>query len=412
MADSLPAQNAQLQTQHVELEVDRDSWLRSWIRWKPTSRVMLAEAEHKLLHILSGRYQGRYIPVTGGRNRLWTICINGSLHTIKTGDAENSPPLGILHHQTEDKSELHTANGDTSPLASNTPLVLIHGMGGGVGLWSRNLATISQDRALYAFDLLGFGRSSRPNFSYEADIVEEQFVQSVEDWREAVGLENFVLLGHSLGGFVAAGYAMKYPDRVKHLVLVDPWGFPERPAVPQQRPFPLWVRALATLLKPFNPLAVVRAAGPWGPGLIRRFRPDLEVKFAGLEGREEEIPVFDYIYHCNAQPPSGETAFSTLSIPFGWAKNPMIRRIHEMSPRVPLTMIYGSRSWVDSSTGYQVKYLRNDSHVDVQIIKGAGHHVYAEKPEEFNTLVRKLCKTVDEEMKNSTQHREDVGSTQ
>ncbi|XP_013387926.1 protein ABHD4-like [Lingula anatina] len=90
----------------------------------------------------------------------------------------------------------------------------------------------------------------------------------------------------------------------------------------------------------------------------------------------------------------------------------MIRRIHEMSPRVPLTMIYGSRSWVDSSTGYQVKYLRNDSHVDVQIIKGAGHHVYAEKPEEFNTLVRKLCKTVDEEMKNSTQHREDAGSTQ
>lgn len=61
---------------------------------------------------------------------------------------------------------------------------------------------------------------------------------------------------------------------MSHLILVDPWGFPERPkaqAEPDQgtevakRPGPpRWVKAVASVVSLFNPLAVIRAAGPWG----------------------------------------------------------------------------------------------------------------------------------------------------
>lgn len=64
------------------------------------------------------------------------------------------------------------------------------------------------------------------------------------------------------------------PHRVSHLILVDPWGFPERPKVQDEqdqggevikkpRP-PRWVKAVASVVSLFNPLAIIRAAGPWG----------------------------------------------------------------------------------------------------------------------------------------------------
>lgn len=78
-------------------------------------------------------------------------------------------------------------------------------------------------------------------------------------------LEKFVLLGHSMGGFLAASYAIQYPDRVKHLILADPWGFPERPSeLANKRNIPLWIKAIAYVVQPLNPLWAVRFAGPFG----------------------------------------------------------------------------------------------------------------------------------------------------
>lgn len=42
-------------------------------------------------------------------------------------------------------------------------------------------------------------------------------------------LEKIVLVGHSLGGFLSACYALKYPERVEKLILVSPVGLPEKP---------------------------------------------------------------------------------------------------------------------------------------------------------------------------------------
>ena len=155
-------------------------------------------------------------------------------------------------------------NAFTSP-AKRTPLVLIHGFGGGIGLWAQNLDSLSKDQQLYTFDLLGFGRSSRTPFSKEADSAEDEFVESIESWRKELGLEKFVLLGHSLGGFLASSYTIKHPQHVKHLILADPWGFPEKPSDAElTNNIPTWVKALAAVLSPFNPLAAVRAFGPMG----------------------------------------------------------------------------------------------------------------------------------------------------
>lgn len=147
--------------------------------------------------------------------------------------------------------------------APNTPLVLVHGFASGIALWALNLDALAKKRPVYAFDILGFGRSSRPTFSRDPMEAENQLVESIEEWRKSVGLKNFILLGHSMGGFLAASYTIRYPDHVDHLILADPWGFQESPDVTHIH-IPLWVKAVITLLQPFNPLAGLRAAGPLG----------------------------------------------------------------------------------------------------------------------------------------------------
>ncbi|KAG8455483.1 hypothetical protein GDO86_001605 [Hymenochirus boettgeri] len=339
-----------------DLEEQTNNWLTGWIpSWCPTSMSKLKAVETRILQCIKNRFSARYISLPD-QNKIWTL-------TVSPG------------------------------IQGKTPLVMVHGFGGGIGLWIQNLDSLSARRTLHAFDLLGFGRSSRPNFPSDPEGAEEQFVTSIEQWRQEMGINNMILLGHSLGGFLAASYSIKYPQRVKHLILVDPWGFPTLPTDPNQiRSPPRWVKALAAVLGHSNPLAVVRAAGPWGPGLVQRFRPDLKRKF---EEFFEDDTIMQYIYHCNAQTPSGESAFKSMMERFGWAKRPMMSRIQEIPKELPITFIYGAETWIDSSTGEKVKQERPSSYVQSLAITGASHHVYADQPGIFNTAVEEICEAVD-----------------
>ncbi|KAM6410513.1 1-acylglycerol-3-phosphate O-acyltransferase ABHD5 [Pluvialis apricaria] len=331
-------------------------WLFSWLpAWCPTSLLHLKEAEDKMLKCIASTYNKRYVYISNG-NKIWTLTF--------------SPDL-----------------------SRKTPLVLLHGFGGGVGLWALNFEDLCENRTVHAFDLLGFGRSSRPHFDTDAREAENQFVESIEEWRKEVGLEKMILLGHNLGGFLAAAYSLKYPSRVKHLILVEPWGFPERPDnADHERPIPIWIKALGAILSPFNPLAGLRIAGPFGLSLVQRLRPDFKRKYSSMF---DDNTVAEYIYHCNVQSPSGETAFKNMTIPYGWAKRPMLQRIPQMDRDIPITVVYGARSCIDGNSGSTIQSLRPNSYVKTIAILGAGHYVYADQPEDFNQKVKDICDSVD-----------------
>lgn len=128
-------------------------------------------------------------------------------------------------------------------IPSATPAVLLHGYGAGLGFYYRNFPTIgswvaSRGAPVYAIDWLGMGRSSRPTFKIRArkdDTVarvtetEDFFVNSLEEWRQQMGLEKMTLVGHSLGGYLSTVYALRYPERVERLVLLSPAGVPHNP---------------------------------------------------------------------------------------------------------------------------------------------------------------------------------------
>lgn len=336
----------------TEIPLNDGWWFTKWIRWCPTSMAALANAESQMLKYLKTSFHSFFVSI-------------GS----RVGNQENLIRTVALN--------------ETSP---NVPLVLIHGFGSAVGLWVLNLDSLSINRPTYAFDVLGFGRSSRPKFSSDPVEAESQFVESIEDWRSQVKLEKMILLGHSLGGFLAASYAIRYPNRVKHLILADVWG-----GGTQNRILPFWARTIIALLQSFNPLATIRAAGPMGPYLINKLRPDLKRKFLPIVAENDVVS--DYIYHCNAQTPSGEAAFRYMNTNLGWAKQPIIPRLGNLSPNVPITFIYGARSWIDRRPGVQLQQERKN--VNMETIAGAGHHVYADHADKFNEIVNRIGMEVD-----------------
>ncbi|XP_067663333.1 (Lyso)-N-acylphosphatidylethanolamine lipase-like [Haliotis asinina] len=328
---------------------------RCKLHWKPTSAGKLAEVEQKILKCVKSKTNGRFVK-TNNYN-IWTVTVNAHLDAM--------------------------------------PLVLVHGMGGGVAMWIQNLDSLAENRPVYTFDLLGFGRSSRPTFSTDAREAEAEFVRSLEEWRQELKLDRFILLGHSLGGFVSSAYAIQNPERVEHLILADPWGYPEKPPTTETRQrYPLWARALVKVLQPFNPFTALRLAGPYGPGIVKRFRPDLKAKYANYLNDDEDL-ILQYLYHCNAQKPSGEIAAKTLQTQFRWAKHPIISRIADLDARVPMTFIHGKESWLDGDVGDNVKQLRAGSHVESYTVSDAGHHVYADRPIAFNSIVLQVCDAVD-----------------
>ncbi|XP_012284163.1 protein ABHD4 [Orussus abietinus] len=332
------------------------SWIWNWFSWSGSSSAMLRAAEKKILSCLKTAYRGWYVdigPVVGSADKIWTISMN-----------EESP---------------------------ETPILMLHGLGAGVALWCMNLDALASQRPVYAIDLLGFGRSSRPVFSNDGKKAEEQLVRSVEEWRREMQLEKFILLGHSMGGFLAASYAIQYPKRVQHLILADPWGFPEKPVdVVSKMHVPMWVRVIAFVVQPLNPFWAVRLVGPLGQWLIERARPDIVQKFSPIVENDVSV-ISQYIHQCNAQTPSGESAFHAMMQNFGWAKNPILKRIDKLDPDIPMTLLYGSRSWIENA-GETIKQSRPYSYVNVQVISGAGHHVYADKSETFNKYVLEACK--------------------
>ncbi|KAI9885742.1 MAG: hypothetical protein M1823_002463 [Watsoniomyces obsoletus] len=127
-------------------------------------------------------------------------------------------------------------------------LVILHGYGAGLGYFYKNFEGLSRHRGwkLWALDLLGMGRSSRPPFILRAKDqqgkiteAENWFIDALEEWRIQRRLERFTLLGHSLGGYLAVAYALKYPGHLNKIILASPVGIPEDPyAVQAEMPEP------------------------------------------------------------------------------------------------------------------------------------------------------------------------------
>ena len=101
------------------------------------------------------------------------------------------------------------------------PVVLVHSLAGTTQQWSEQLRHLRQTRRAVGFDFRGHGRSDAPK---NGDYTIAGMAADIAATVDSLGLDRFVLVGHSMGGGAALVYAGSHPDRVRGLMLIDPIG--------------------------------------------------------------------------------------------------------------------------------------------------------------------------------------------
>jgi len=99
-------------------------------------------------------------------------------------------------------------------------LLLVHGIGDSSESWLPVMAALARHHTVIAPDLLGHGASDKPR----ADYAVAAYANGMRDLLDVLGFDTATLVGHSLGGGVAAQFAYQFPERCERLVLVASGG--------------------------------------------------------------------------------------------------------------------------------------------------------------------------------------------
>ncbi|KAJ3672500.1 hypothetical protein LUZ60_007221 [Juncus effusus] len=346
----------------------------SWrLKWVPTSTDHIIAAENRLLSLVKTGYVTEQVNIGSG------------------------PPGSKIRWFRSASNEPRFINTVTFDSKENAPtLVLVHGYGASQGFFFRNFDALAEHFRVIAIDQLGWGGSSRPDFTCKStEETEAWFIDSFEEWRKAKNLTNFILLGHSLGGYIASKYALKHPEHVRHLILVGPAGFTKESEHSSEQYLKFkssWKGALANHFweSNFTPQKLVRGLGPWGRNLVNKYTGARFGSYSqGNKLTEDETKLLsDYVYHTLAAKASGELCLKYVFAFGAFARKPLLESASEW--KVPTTFIYGFEDWMN----YQGAVLaREEMKVPCQIIRvpQGGHFVFIDNPKGFHDAVIYAC---------------------
>jgi len=240
------------------------------------------------------------------------------------------------------------------------PIVFVHGLGGSWQNWLENLPRAARERRALALDLPGFGQSEMPT----GDISIPGYGRCVEEFCQRLGLGEVVLVGNSMGGFIAAEVAIQHPQRVARLMLVSAAGLSITNL--RRRPVETWGRVAA-------------AVGTWGAAHVRgmivrprlrhialgyvvrhptRLAPDLCWEIMSAAGRPGFIDALEALLDYDFQDRLGDIRAPTLIV---WGSDDMLVPVKDAS-----------------------EFERLIPHARKVIFDDTGHVAMLERPETFN----------------------------
>lgn len=263
----------------------------------------------------------------------------------------NDLPLPVGHYATLDNGlTLHYLEAGSGPT-----VIWLHGSGPGASGFSNfkgNYPLFAEaGHRNIVLDLPGFGRSDKPDdVNYDLDF----FVSSLHGFLDKVGIDCCTLLGNSLGGAIALGATLAYPERVEKLILMAPGGVEERATYFQ--------------MPGIQRMVEVFAQGPMG---VEQMRHVMTLQLFDSSQLDEAL-LRERAAVAVTQPAN---LFSTMMVPN------MTERLGEI--RVPILGFWGTNDLFNPPAG-AFKILDNAPNARFILLNRCGHWVQVEHQALFN----------------------------
>ena len=240
---------------------------------------------------------------------------------------------------------------------NGTPVVFIHGFGASIYGWRYQLPpAVTAGYRVVAFDNRGFGFSDKPAHGY----TNAAYAHLVVSLLDSLGIASAVLVGHSMGGAIAAEVALTYPDRVRGVVLIDAAGYGVR-----------WPGVLKLARWPQVGAVVTRFRARWITGRILRstFADPSKVTEADVD--QYYAPVPDPAYGRALRGVLREFRFDSLG---GGRLGGVL---------APTLILWGDADrWIPLRDG--TRFARELPRSEFVVVAHTGHDAAEESPEQVN----------------------------
>ncbi len=265
------------------------------------------------------------------------------------------------------------------------PLLLVHGFGASTDHWRKNITGLSDDLEIWAIDLLGFGRSAKPNLQYSGELWRDQLNDFIT---EVIG-KKAVLVGNSLGGYACLCTAAQCPKAAAGLVLLNSAGpFNENKPVIETEIEPT---QFDQLQKIFGDVVKWIFQQPWARYLLFQYirqpwviRQTLEKVYLDKSAITDQL-IAD-IQRPASDPGAAEVFAAVFSTPQGEKVDVLLQQL-----TCPLLLLWGEGDpWINARERSQ-KFRQYYPQLQEYFLH-AGHCPHDEVPDQVNSLLHDWVK--------------------
>lgn len=258
------------------------------------------------------------------------------------------------------------------------PLILLHGGGSHAGEWTNIIKPLSEHYQLYIVDRPGCGLSD--TFDYRGVDLQEHAVTFIQSFMDAIGLEKAMFMGQSMGGYFSICFAIRYPERLKKLLLIGaPAGM--------NRWIPYVLRLMGT--KGINRVLMNTLAKP-SPENVKHFHEQLLV--ADVDNLSDDY--IRHVYYSQLLPGAQKSFLSLLENALtlkGWRKSLYIGdKLSHLN--IPVRFVWGDQDAFEKPENALPKISVIEDYT-FEKVENAGHCPWLDQPEYCSRLIFSLLQT-------------------
>ncbi len=278
---------------------------------------------------------------------------------------------------------IHTISANSEESQTNIAVLLIHGFGASTDHWRFNIPILSSKYEVHAIDLLGFGKSPKPNdVEYSGSLWKEQVVAYVKE----VIQKPTVIVGNSLGGYAALAAGAELDDLSAGVILLNAAGYFSEEKLVQKNMLQTSVETVAGIFLKNVVLQRMIFENMRNPKNIRKTLNQVYVNKENVD---------DYLVESIRNPSLDIGAFNVFRSvfnPSGPQGEPLDSLFNKL--KAPLLLLWGSKDpWMNTPKKRDL-YKKFTPENTTEVILDAGHCPHDEIPDQVNNHILDWLKTL------------------